>query len=320
MLTIGIVFWDGDYKNYDTLIERLKERVHIPYEVIIIDNTEGNKLGNKADFSFGYNAYQFAARYHIIEKAKGEYIWFIDGDDDIKEIDDFPYTEDVIVFGAETIGVPIKYKDNVIKKNIFTYKTVETLQPVLWNKFIKRSLYDLEVLKPYKDLQIVPNEDTIWGYVAIKNAKSIKTVDKTIYIHKEGFSNKVNNVLLSDIKHVTCGYKESMKILEETIGDADFYNNVRLSTNIWLLAMAFRSEDIIKALEILSDYITIEQIKECFSYMYIAIPEIIEKDKQKIKETIKKTYGEDFFIRRVTSHNWFDDGHEEDVTIEEEWW
>ena len=190
----------------------------------------------------------------------------------------------------------------------------------MWNKFIKRSLFDLEVLEQYKDTKIVPNEDTIWCYSAIKKAKSIKTVNKMLYNHKEGFSNKMTNVLISDIEHITYGYKESSLILHNLIDEDTFYHNVIMATNIWLLAMAFRSEDILKALDILDKYITVEQVKECFSDMIIAIPQRDEEDKARIKEVIKQKYGEDFFIHRITSHNWFDDGHEEDVTIEEEWW
>lgn len=320
MLSIGIIFWEGDYKNYDFLLKRIKECVHVPYELIIIDNTEGSKLKDKADYSFGYNAYQFSARYKIVELAKGDYIWFIDGDDDIFEVADFPYTEDVVVFGADTVGVPIEYETKNITKNIFTFDVVRKLQPVLWNKFIKKSMFDLKVLEPYKDMSIIPNEDTVWFYSAVKNAKTVKTINKTLYSHKEGFSNKVDNVLLSDIEHVTFGYKESSVILRKLIDDDTFYHNVIMATNIWLLSMAFRSEDILKALDILSEYITVEQVKECFNDMIIAIPQNEEKDKRRIKEIIKRKYGANFFIHKVTSHNWFDDGHEEDVTIVEEWW
>ena len=320
MLSIGVIFWDGDYENYDFVIKRIKECVHIPYELIVIDNTENGKLKDKATFSFGYNPYQFAARYRIIEMAKGDYIWFIDGDDDIFEIDDFSYKEDVIVFGAETVNLPIEYDNNTKSKNIFKFDVVKDLQPVLWNKFIKRSLFDLKVLEPYKDMKIVPNEDTIWCYSAIKNAKSVRTVNKTLYNHKEGYSNKMKNVLISDIEHIVYGYKESKTILKEIIKDDAFYKNAIQATNIWLLAMAFRSEDIIKSLDILDNYITKDEVKECFNDMIIAIPMKTEDDKVKIKETIKKKYGDDFFTRTVTSHNWFDDGHEEDVTITEEWW
>ena len=99
MITIGIIFWDGDYRNCDKILKQIDERVKVDHETIIIDNTEGNKLGQKATFAFGHNAYQFAARYKIIKMAKGDYLWFIDGDDEVLGLSTVP-TEDIVAYSV----------------------------------------------------------------------------------------------------------------------------------------------------------------------------------------------------------------------------
>ena len=159
-LSIGVTFCDKDYQNYDKLIKQIKERVKIDYELIIIDNTEGNKLGDKASFAFGYNAYQFAARYKIIKMAKNEYLWFIDGDDEIYEVEEVPYNDDVISFA-------LNYEnrdDKIYYSDFFSWNFIQLeVKQALWNKFIRRSLYnDIDKYITNPDLKIVTLEDTIF--------------------------------------------------------------------------------------------------------------------------------------------------------------
>lgn len=94
LLTIGLLVCDNDVHLLQSTLEKIKNKVHIPYEVLLYDNTETCTLPpldkDIKVFSKGTwkeNVRQFSARKTLTQKAKGEYIWFIDPDDDFVEID-----------------------------------------------------------------------------------------------------------------------------------------------------------------------------------------------------------------------------------------
>ena len=185
-LSIGITFCDKDYQFYDRVLQQIKERVKIEHEIIVIDNTEGNKLGDKATFAFGYNAYQFAARYKIIKLAKGEYLWFIDGDDTIYDVEEVLYDDDIISFALNYE----ERKDKVYYSDFFSWDFIqEVVKQALWNKFIRRSLYD-EIDKYIPDplVKIVTLEDTFYVALALKHAKTVRLCEQVIYCHWRGIS------------------------------------------------------------------------------------------------------------------------------------
>ena len=108
MLSIGVTVCDKDFHLLSFLLEQIEERVKVEHEVIIIDNREqmlNVETTWQPTFKFGYNAFQFNARAKIIELAKGDYIWFIDGDDEVDYVDSFDYKEDIIVFSYESYPV-----------------------------------------------------------------------------------------------------------------------------------------------------------------------------------------------------------------------
>ena len=77
MITIGLTVCDNDYENCQKVLDQIKHKVKVKHEVVIIDNREkfkDVKTKWKPTYSFGYNAYQFAARTKIIEYAKGDYL------------------------------------------------------------------------------------------------------------------------------------------------------------------------------------------------------------------------------------------------------
>ena len=207
MVSIGITFCDSDYQNYNKLTLQIKERVHVPYELIIIDNTEGNKLGNKATFAFGYNAFQFAARYKIIKLAKGEYIWFVDGDDEVLGLNNNFETADIIAFSVED-----KTKDRLsdfLYTSNFDFNFIQfTIRGALWNKLISKDLYndiDDYVKKPL--LKVVSLEDTFYIAFALKNAKTVRTCSQFIYKHNPGLSNTYG-LSLEGYKTLMTGFEQ----------------------------------------------------------------------------------------------------------------
>lgn len=315
MLSIGITVCDADYKNLDLLLNQIKERVKVPYEIIIIDNREKYKnevTEWKPSFSFGYNAFQFSARAKIIDLSKGEYIWFIDGDDEIGIIDNSDYQEDIAVFSYNSYPVG----DVHITKHpaeIFSYESSCIIKPVLWNKFIKRSLFSEDFINKYRNLKIVTNEDTIWCYEALRHAKSLKIVDKVIYFHKKGLSNKETDVTYKNLECLVTGFAEMRKVLKELL-DERFFKNCIESTYSHMMSFIPRTKDINKAAKLLSELIPKENFqKALFESVYYNCK--TQEQFKKVINAVSNIYGKDFCFPKATEKVTFPDGHTEDYAF-----
>lgn len=257
-LTIGITFSDKDCARMSHLLKQIEQRVRISHEVITIDNTEKGRMKPYVTYSFGYNAYQYAARAKIIELAQGEYIWFIDGDDDITgTINKFSYTEDIIVFSfiTDVIGIaPVT--PQVIKENIFVFDTCRPFYAALWNKFIKRSLF----CEQYEtDLKIVMGEDSLWLYRALKHAKSVRVVDDIWYRQYIGISNKLENVTMSDLEHILIGHDDLERLMKKELGE-EFSREALKDTWGYFMDYATRVGDVIGVLKRLVEIMPQEDI------------------------------------------------------------
>ena len=210
MITLGLVFCDKDYQNCDKLLKQIDERVKVEHEIIVIDNTEGNKLGDKATFAFGYNAYQFAARYKIIKMAKGEYLWFIDGDDDILGLDKIPSDDDVIAF---SVNEWYRLENRWYAEGFFDWDFIQnTIKQALWNKLIKRSMFDdIDKYVTDPELKAVTMEDTFYLALALKNAETVHTLPQIIYKHRRGISDALE-VTPEQFDSLITGYHDTVKL------------------------------------------------------------------------------------------------------------
>jgi hypothetical protein len=214
MITIGITFCDNDYQNCDKLTLQIKERVHVPYELIIIDNTEGNKLGNKATFAFGYNAFQFAARYKIIKLAKGEYIWFVDGDDEVIGLEAIRYDDDILSYNVRSETINDNYEDTSFMPNAFNRWDFlhSVIHGALWNKLFRRSLFnDIDNYVTDPLLKVVSLEDTFYVALALKNSRSLHICNEVIYKHYRGTSSALS-LTLEQFKTLTTGFNDVLKL------------------------------------------------------------------------------------------------------------
>lgn len=312
MLSIGVTVCDTDFHLLDNLLKQIEERVTVPHEVIIIDNREQSinvATDWKSDFQFGYNATQFNARAKIIELAEGDYIWFIDGDDEVDYVDSFDYKEDIIVFSYESYPVgEVHLKSQLIDKDMFSFVTSCTIKPVLWNKFIKKDLFN-----KFPESKIITNEDTLWLYNALKNAKAIRIIDKIIYHHNLGLSNKEEGVTLENIKALVTGYDEMRKLLRQIL-DEDFYKLSIEATNAHVMSFIPRCDEVEMATELFLNLIPKDEFKT--SLIKSVFPFCKNKDVYKrIINTVIKHYGENYPCLTVTRKVTYADGHTEDYTF-----
>lgn len=306
-LSIGITVCGNDYKRLPSLLNQINEQVTVEHEVIIIDNTEGAKVPN-ATYSFGYNAYQYDARAKIIELAQGEYLWFIDGDDDIvSKIDAIPYVEDILVFSfiSEPEG-EVSMTPYVRSGKLLTTEIDRTIKCALWNKFIKRSLYNEQYETGVK---MTTNEDTIWMYRALKNAKTLRTINRIIYRHHAGFSTKVFCTTLDDLDHLLIGYEDMVRLLKETVGEGSFFETSLESVNSYLCNYTCYIGDIPTAIRRLAEVMPYETIKRAYQQ---GVWDRDHSANSIAKETISSIFAKEEAELDVIEYvATFDDGHTE---------
>lgn len=100
-LSIAIAYCDKDERYIPSLLEKLEDRVHVPYEVVLMDNTSHGSLCGGIRLGCSHRNF---SRHYMADFCHGEYIWFFDADDDPldvpAELADLP-DGDIIEFGPE---------------------------------------------------------------------------------------------------------------------------------------------------------------------------------------------------------------------------
>lgn len=193
--TIGILVSDKDLSNLETLVSHVQERVKIPHEIIICNNSSQpislKNLVNVFVVNNGNgNIYQLRGRKLIIEQAESDYIWFVDGDDDVNEVEDIEFTSDIVTFNYDRLYDNIQTHINLLKEeeiiesdDFFEEKNLY-LNKTLWNCFIKTSIFK-EVIKEIPDENVSCGEDWIYIFGCLKYAKTYEKRLNYYYIFNE---------------------------------------------------------------------------------------------------------------------------------------
>lgn len=315
MLSIGITVCDKDYKNCSDILNQIKERVKVEHEVIIIDNREKYKdepTDWESTFAFGYNAYQFSARAKIIELAKGDYLWFVDGDDEVGEVKSLDYDEDILAFSYATYPVTnVHLEPAVYTENIFSYEMADKICHVLWNKFYKKSLFTKEYIDKFYGVKMVTAEDTIWNFVALKNAKSLRMIDEIVYYHKEGLTNRLGIITLKEVESLLTGFDDMQRIMKDILGDTDFYRKSMRNTYNTMMIFVPRCQEMEKALKLIMDKIPKEEFREAIHESLL--PRLFTSEQLKeVINIVDGRYGKGFSCLRGKCMVTYEDGRIEE--------
>lgn len=215
-ISIILAFYDGDFKYLKDILSEIESKVKIDHEVVLLDNREKNKeliVGHYDKLLVnGYNGYNYS-RKKAVNLATGEYIWFVDVDDSIYEIDE-TFEEflnkdyDAISFKFNDEGNLFSHCNN---RGFFSF----TEDCMLWNRWLKKEC----CLKAFKDLADIPlcfADDMILCYALNNFCKNNISVDKYIYFYRDLRSSLYNSKSLSDeiIDNFFVGighYKEEVK-------------------------------------------------------------------------------------------------------------
>jgi len=306
MISIGITFCDKDYKLCNRLLKQIEERVLVPHEVIIIDNTEGNKLGDKATYAFGYNAFQFASRYKIIKLAKGDYIWFLDGDDEVIGLKEINYDDDILTYGYSGDDYEFHYEEEVVTENLCTIDFENKIQIELWNKLIKRELFtDIDDYVPDPSLKVVTLEDAYYLGVALNNAKSVRIIDEIIYKHHKGLA-FADYVSFEQFDTLITGLEDILSLSYKNL-----CLDYRLRQFEYLSDFIIKSNDYKKILERLIELFPVKLYWQNNS-QYIFANCHNKAMFTEVKEILVDNFGEDI-VPKVTYTISYSDGHTEEV-------
>lgn len=293
MITIGITVCDSDYTNVENLFAQIRERVEPEHEIIIVDNREKFKdepVPWKADWAPGYNAYQFEARRRIVDMAHGEYIWFVDGDDEILGLHNNNYTEDIIAYSFYAYPDDLYIvADEVITEDLMNLTVFDKIVCSLWNKLIKKS-----VLEQYKGImpenhKSVSLEDVAWSLLALSKSKSVRLSSEVIYHHVHGASNSQYITSPSVIKMMTTGYRGTQDCMKRILADyPEMYEKMRKRQSDYFCGyipkMAMwptekTEENVIEVARTVMEAVDKDILAECFStrvFPYMPSIELIE--------------------------------------------
>lgn len=245
LLSICILFCDKDYQYINRLLKNIKDSCCVEYEVILIDNRvdKSERLNFKKAKVYPCDKLgQFNGRRLAISKAKGDYIWFVDADDNVHKMPTFIRDElnlnyDIVTFNAiDSFGdwtgtwPERKEKERLYnRKNLLTHDVETYVGQCVWNKFFKR-----DILLPAVDLPdtyITFNEDSLFNMIALKYAKTVKSLNCVLYKYNSEVSQAACRSLddISKFDNLLSSGKNLFKIRNSIFTEKD-----KVETDKWI--------------------------------------------------------------------------------------
>lgn len=197
-LSVVIIFCDKDFKYLNNMVSMVEKFVTVEHEIILVDNRDNQEpFETKYKYvSKGSNCYIFEGRRMGLDVASGEYIWFVDVDDEIigeiSEDDLKGRTEKILQLNYK-ISNSGCIKLGQIKNNIFCFG------PSVWSRIYKTSELR-EALKPLKrNLKLVNGEDRVILDFMINRCESGK--DIFIFHDKYRYNYRINLAAVLQVKN-----------------------------------------------------------------------------------------------------------------------
>src|SRR5574344_770331 len=258
-LTVAMLFCDKDCHLAEKMSYRLASNLAsiADKEIIFLDNREANTDELKFDnsvtvYSEGKNLYQLEGRKYLINKAKGDYIWFVDADDTTyyvdRELVDNIGDYDTIIFSYIYGDYPFgRWKREWLKP---LESISEVYGAMAWNKWFKTSL--LKKVEEYvpDNLNIVASEDLILNVGASIFGNGAEYYPCTLY--KFNVENSQSGCTHIDdinvLKHIMLGHKEANDIMLKMCEGSTFtLSDIWIKdANFFLYKVSQCSNDIIR--------------------------------------------------------------------------
>lgn len=211
-LSIIMLFCDKDFYYLENKLKELKQKINLSYEILLLDNRENNKDPipeldeNVKYFSYGKNCYNYS-RHSIVKHASGKYVWFIDVDDEIFNIDET--FKEYILSNEEEICFNFILSN---EENPGQTKNASRTYFPIWSRWIRTDLAK-EKLKKLNLVPIVFFDDDIIIY----QFKDLKKIISENYIYfyrvdRSTFYNKEGTYSANDLKKFL-----NLKIIEDEL-------------------------------------------------------------------------------------------------------
>lgn len=159
-LSVVIIFCDKDFKYLDSMIKMVEKFVTAEHEIILVDNRNNQEHfeTNYKVVSKGSNCYIFEGRRLGLDAASGDYIWFVDVDDEIiGEVSE----EDLKGRTEKILQLNYKINNNSFIKLGQIKNNIACFGPSVWSRIYKAEELR-EALKPLKrDIKLVNGEDRV---------------------------------------------------------------------------------------------------------------------------------------------------------------
>lgn len=233
MCEVSIIIPSHNDENYiKRCLKSISDQIFTDFEVIIVDSSFLDNTRTiireyiKDDNRFSlielekglYNSRSVSLKRNIgIDKAKGEYILFVDADDYIDE----KLLEDVLAYTKENDldichfdFIMVDDKENIIKEcvggftreiisynkdnyiyNLLNYMVNKKGVNYAWNKLFKESIIKEHNLRFKEDLYM--SEDIMFNYEILKSANKVGVLDKSYYYYV-----KRKNTMTSSTKNL----------------------------------------------------------------------------------------------------------------------
>src|SRR5574344_1048760 len=173
MLSIVILYCDRDWQFIEKLISSINNKLKICQQIICIDNRQNTNeiinFQNAEIHCLGYNMYQLAARKYAMQFVKGNYVWFIDADDDIYEVDSS--FSKLLENNYDIIEINYKNSDNWVgqyfieeeftKDSLCYEEMFKKMQGMLWNKWINYNILKKVFLLIPDNVKVISSEDIV---------------------------------------------------------------------------------------------------------------------------------------------------------------
>ena len=282
MISIIVIISDKDYHLFGNILRTINETAGIPYELLVADNREEYKnvslpKGNYKLIDMGGNKFQFLAKKRCIPLCKYDWIWVIDGDDEIinfPPVDDLSTDADMICYNFERDDglKPVRWiSENYSienKPNCFTYDIHQKTSTLMWCTLLRKSML-MKFVDKLPEKQIHSLEDFLWIIFSLYHSTKIDFRTTEIYLYNSANQDSDRSYYDSIIplQRWLTGIKDAIECMDNMI-PVEEQNEAHIrSVDVWR-----------------------NQLINCIEKLNNSVPEIQDEFASMIKENFEETY------------------------------
>ena len=282
MISIIVIISDKDYHLFGNILRTINETAGIPYELLVADNREEYKNvslpeGNYTLIDMGGNKFQFLAKKRCIPLCKYDWIWVIDGDDEIinfPPVDDLSTDADMICYNFERDDglKPVRWiSENYSienKPNCFTYDIHQKTSTLMWCTLLRKSML-MKFVDKLPEKKIHSLEDFLWIIFSLYHSTKIDFRTTEIYLYNSANqdSDRTYYDSIIPLQRWITGIKDAIECMDNMI-PAEEQNEAHIrSVDVWR-----------------------NQLINCIEKLNNSVPEIQDEFASMIKENFEEAY------------------------------